>query len=135
MATQSDLTRLRLPYASTMPDKPRRSLLWSEQADEILGKPLDREELLEVAVIATRVAQQAIIQATLLLADLRASPDDDVLLRPDAIALDYGVSLHSVKRAIRTGELPSRPPYPGAKRNLRVRRGDAREWAGRAQAN
>lgn len=125
MASRPDLLSPSLRYAPAMPP---RTLALSTLLDAILASPVDKDELLEVVRVCGRGQLQGLIQHA---AWQQERPDDNDLRTAREVSLDTGASLWSVKRAIRTGELPSRPPYPGAKRNLKVRRGDAREWAGK----
>jgi hypothetical protein len=106
--------------------KPLLSILeWAAVGDAIRAKAT-RAEMEELTSVASRIRDQTLIQSVLMLQEKPL--DDHVLLSPAEIHDETGASLWSIREAIRTGRLKARPPSPGARRNLKVPRGEMRAW-------
>lgn len=127
MATISDPTRLRLPYATGMPPTNDRAQTWSEAGDLILKDPHDLDELRVIAAAAFRIGVCASHQIGAWRDEKRA--DDDELLTPAEVAQEFKCKPWSVREAIRRKKLVVWKPHEGAVRGCRIARRIARLWA------
>lgn len=100
---------------------------WAMIADAILAAPVDRNELLDMASIASRVQTQALVQY-----GQTPSHDsrNDELLTPAQIRDETGMTLWAIREKMHRHPDQVWRPHPKAVRNLKVRRGIARLWAG-----
>lgn len=101
-----------------MPDK-GRTLLWSEEADRILSSPLDRDELLELAKIASRVQIQALVQYG---QAPSCDPRDEELMTAEEVSREKKCSLWSAREWFRRNRDKLWKPHPQATKGLRVKR-------------
>lgn len=114
-------------YLRSMPDNlPDRAAIFSLFADALLADPIDRDELLSLAKVASRVEIQALVQYAHMPA---TDPRDDDLLTPAEVAREFKVKRYSVEEAIRRKLLKVWRPHPQATRGFKVPRGIARAWA------
>lgn len=117
-------------FGLASPIMPSITAEWSEIADAILANAT-KEELLEIAKVAGRVQLQALVQFS---QRPLIDPSDCDLLSPEEIVAESrgAVSLWSVREAMRRGQLPKRPPCPGATRGFKVPRSAVRAWLTKA---